>query len=139
MREYDNEFKPDSWEKATILLVDDDYTSFLLIEEILVPAKVKLIYASNGLIAVNMCHKGAIDLVLMDLCMPVMDGFEAIKAIRLFLPNIPIIAISACAFKTDLERCKEAGCNDYMSKPIEISKLIEMVADHLCLSPEVWC
>ena len=75
----------------------------------------------------------------MDLRMPVMDGFRATKLIREFLPNLPIIAVTACAFITDRECCKEVGCTDFISKPIEISNLIEKIASYLCLSPVAWC
>jgi CheY-like chemotaxis protein len=120
-------------------VVDDDYSSRVLIEGILDFTQVHIEYAEDGLQAVNICKTSKIDLVLMDLRMPVMDGFRATKLIREFLPNLPIIAVSACAFITDRELCKEAGCNDYISKPIEISCLVEMVASYLCLSPVVWC
>lgn len=130
--------KSANWSRKTILVVDDDYSSRILIEEILCFTQVNIEYADDGLQAVNICKTSEIDLVLMDLRMPVMDGFMATKLIREFLPNLHIIAISACAFITDRERCKEAGCNDYISKPIEISCLFEKVAHYLCLSPVSW-
>lgn len=131
--------EPANWNRKTILVVDDDYSSRILIEGILDFTQVNIEYADNGLQAVNICKTSKIDLVLMDLRMPIMDGFKATKLIRGFLPNLPIIAVSACAFITDRERCKEVGCTDYISKPIEISCLIEKIASYLCLSPMAWC
>jgi CheY-like chemotaxis protein len=130
--------EPANWSRKTILVVDDDYSSRILIEGILDFTQVNIEYADDGLQAVNICKTSEIDLVLMDLRMPIMDGFRATKLIREFLPNLPIIAVSACAFITDRERCKEVGCNDYISKPIEINRLLEKVANCLCLSPLAW-
>jgi len=131
--------EPANWSRKTILVVDDDYSSRILIEGILDFTQVNIEYAENGLQAVYTCKTNEIDLVLMDLRMPVMDGFIATKLIREFLPRLPIIAVSACAFLTDRERCKEVGYTDYISKPIGISCLIEKIAIYLCLSPVDWC
>lgn len=133
------EHEPANWSRKTILVVDDDYSSRILMEGILDFTKVNIEYAEDGLHAVNFCKKSNIDIVLMDLQMPVMDGFKATKLIREFLPHLPIIAVSACAFSTDKERCMEVGCSDYISKPIEIRCLIEKIASYLYLSPVDWC
>jgi CheY-like chemotaxis protein len=134
MKENINKPKPSDWSRKTILVVDDDYTSRILIEEILDFTQVRIEYADDGLRAVNICKTSEIDLVLMDLRMPFMDGFIATKLIRKFLPNLPIIAVSACAFVTDREHCKEVGFNDYISKPFEINNLIEKIAEGLFFS-----
>ena len=130
--------EPANWSRKTILVVDDDYSSRTLMEGILDFTQVNIEYAENGLQAVNICKESNIDVILMDLRMPVMDGFKATKLIREFLPDLPIIAVSACAFLTDRERCMEVGCSDYISKPIEINCLIEKIASYLCLSPMAW-
>lgn len=130
--------EPANWSRKTILVVDDDYSSRILIEGILDFTLAHIEYAEDGLQAVNICKESNIDVVLMDLRMPFMDGFKATKLIREFLPDLPIIAVSACAFSMDKERCMEVGCSDYISKPIEISCLIEKIASYLCLSPMTW-
>ena len=127
-----------NWSRKTILVVDDDDSSRILMEEILEITLVKVRFATNGAEAVQMCKSEYLDLVLMDLHMPVMDGYKATKVIKTILPDLPVIAVSACAFVIDKERCMEAGCIDYISKPIEINRLIEKIAGYLCLDESVW-
>lgn len=127
-----------NWSEKTILVADDDNASCTLIEGILELTCVKIIYAGNGLQAVNVCKTESIDLILMDLRMPVMDGYKAAKLIGELSPNIPIIAITACVFATDKIQCEKAGFKDFISKPIEINVLMEKIACYLCLSPVAW-
>lgn len=117
-----------NWSRKTILVVDDDDSSRILMEEILEITLAKVQFATNGFEAINKCKSEFIDLILMDLHMPVMNGYKATKAIKTILPDLPIIAISACAFVTDRERCIEAGCEDYISKPIDIKILLDKIA-----------
>lgn len=123
-----------NWSRKTILVVDDDDSSRILMEEILEITLAKVRFATNGAEAIEMCKSEFLDLVLMDLHMPVMDGYKATKAIKTILPDLPIIAISACAFVTDRERCIKAGCEDYISKPIDIKILLDKVAYYLCMT-----
>ena len=86
----------------------------------------------DGKAAIEALGARSYDLVLMDCCMPVMDGFEATRSIRtsrsrVFNPEIPIIAVTALAMRGDREKCLEAGMNDYMSKPVDPAKLISMI------------
>ncbi|SFB12798.1 Signal transduction histidine kinase [Acetitomaculum ruminis DSM 5522] len=94
--------------------------------------------ANNGKEGVEILEnskEGYYDLVLMDLRMPVMNGFEATKAIRYFkrkdIKNIPIIAMTADAYDKDVEKCIKAGMNDHLGKPIDINKLLEKLKKHL--------
>ena len=100
-----------------ILIAEDNDSNYILMTYIL-----KKYYqferAKNGQEAVEMAEKGAFDLVLMDIKMPIMDGLEATKAIREKLPNLPIIALTANAFDSDRTLAMEAGCNDFLSKPV---------------------
>ena len=100
-----------------ILIAEDNDSNYILMTYIL-----KKYYqferAKNGQEAVEMAEKGAFDLVLMDIKMPIMDGLEATKAIREKLPNLPIIALTANAFDSDRQLALEAGCNDFLSKPV---------------------
>lgn len=86
--------------------------------------------ASDGMEAVQAVSQGACDLILMDVQMPVMDGFEATRLIRSNpeLNNIPIIALTAHAMEGDRERCLEAGMNDYLTKPVSLAKLAEVIS-----------
>lgn len=86
----------------------------------------------DGKAAIEALEARPYDLVLMDCCMPVMDGFAATRSIRAarsraFNPEIPIIALTALAMSGDREKCLEAGMNDYMSKPVDPAKLISMI------------
>jgi CheY-like chemotaxis protein len=88
--------------------------------------------AENGAVAVDLLGKMSFDLVLMDVQMPVMDGLEAVQIIRsagpgILNPKIPIIAVTAHAMKDDEERCLNAGMDDYISKPLNIARLREVV------------
>jgi CheY-like chemotaxis protein len=86
--------------------------------------------AKNGQDALElMAEEPDIDLILMDIMMPVMDGYETIKRIRAqqSLTNLPILALTAKAMKGDREKCLTAGANDYLSKPIDVDRLISML------------
>lgn len=100
-----------------ILVTEDNDSNYILMTYIL-----KKYYqferAKNGQEAVEMAEKGEYDIVLMDIKMPVMDGLEATKAIKESLPDLPIIALTANAFDSDRQLAMEAGCNDFLSKPV---------------------
>jgi CheY-like chemotaxis protein len=86
--------------------------------------------AENGLESIDYFkNDGHIDLVLMDIMMPKMDGYEAIKIIRELESgkNVPIIALTAKAMKDDRDKCVAAGANDYMTKPIDIERLLSLL------------
>lgn len=84
--------------------------------------------AATGAEAVEVCRNNPdIDLILMDIKMPVMDGLEATRQIRQFNKNVIIIAQTAFGLPGDREKAIEAGCNDYIAKPIEIALLLELI------------
>lgn len=92
-------------------------------------------FAENGQEVVEMWMKGSYDLVLMDVQMPLMDGFEATATIRKKELNrgghIPIVAMTAHAFKEDQQRCLEAGMDAYISKPIDFNKTLQVIGETL--------
>lgn len=115
-------------ENLNLLIVEDDDVSSQLIETMLKGMFKKIIYAKNGIEAIELCkNKPEIDLVLMDLKMPKMNGFEATRAIRKFNKDLLIIAQTAYAMFGDKEKALEAGCNDYISKPINKKLLLELI------------
>ena len=116
----------------TVLVVEDVKSSFDLLEVILGNAGTKTIWAKDGEEAVKLCKKNSnIDLVLMDINMPVMNGFEATRVIKKIKPDLPIIAQTAYAVVGDRERSIEAGCDDYISKPIDPAKLLGKIIELL--------
>ena len=111
----------------TILVAEDDYLNYLLIQKLLESTKAKLIRANNGQEAVELFgKKEKVDLILMDIKMPVMNGYEAIKIIRNSSSTIPIIAQTAYAMSNEKQMAVEAGCNYYITKPINHSELFEI-------------
>lgn len=116
----------------TILVVEDDDSNYLFLDELLSVFNYLVVRAVNGLEAVEICKSNIrIDLVLMDIKMPVMDGYEATKQIRVFKPDLPIIAQTAYFIKEDHEKAMASGCNDYITKPLDkkvlISKILELL------------
>jgi CheY-like chemotaxis protein len=114
-----------------ILVVDDDTVMRDVFLVMLRRAGFEVDFAENGLIGVEMWEKGDYDLVLMDVQMPRMNGFEATCAIREKEQarggRIPIVAVTGYALEKDKEECLAAGMDDYLSKPIDFKKCLEMI------------
>ena len=102
-----------------VLLAEDNDINQIVATEILKMKGIAVDVASNGLEAVDMARSGAYDVILMDIQMPELDGIEATRRIRAFLPDIPIIAMTAHTMKGDAEKCLEAGMQDHIAKPID--------------------
>jgi CheY-like chemotaxis protein/serine phosphatase RsbU (regulator of sigma subunit) len=119
------------WHNKKILIADDVDINYFLLVEALKSTKVMVFRAENGFEAVEYCRSNDIDLVLMDIRMPVMDGIEATKLIRSFKPNLPIIAQTALGEEGDREMITSAGCDDYISKPINLKLFLSVVRNHL--------
>lgn len=114
-----------SIKKLTILVAEDDEVSFQHLAIILKDISKEIIHAENGIEAVDLCKQNqGIDLVLMDIKMPGIDGYEATKRIRAFDKEVIIMAQTAFALTGDYEKAIDAGCNDYVSKPISKKDLI---------------
>ncbi len=114
------------WSRKTILVVDDVPTNLLLLEGFLKPVKARVISVDNGLKAVNAVKKDpSIDFVLMDVRMPVLDGYEATRRIKRIIPWLPVVAISAYPGSSESEKWQRAGCDAFLSKPLNSSELIQ--------------
>lgn len=113
-------------EKATILIAEDTDSNFDLLNAIL-GRKYHLVRARDGMEAVTMYNEVNPDLILMDIKMPNLDGLEATRIIRQLSAEVPIIAQSAYAYEHDRNAAEEAGCNDFISKPIAQEKLEEKI------------
>jgi PAS domain S-box-containing protein len=117
-----------NWTGAGILIVEDDPVSYAFLRELFQQTGADLYHAADGLEAVNQFRKiKNIDLVIMDIQLPEMDGFEATRVIRSMNSNIPVIAQTAFAMSDDKEKMKQAGFDDYVSKPIDINQLLAIV------------
>ena len=124
---------PDIPERKTILVAEDIPSNYRLVSALL-EKRFDLIHAKNGREAVEIAGSGRADLVLMDMRMPVMDGLTATAEIRKFDPEIPIVALTAHAFDTDQLAALEAGCNEYLLKPIDKTKLMAVLRKY-CHKP----
>jgi len=116
----------------TVLVAEDADSNYLFIEVLLSKTNANVIRASNGKDAIELCRKNKnIDIVLMDLYMPVISGIEATKQIKSIRPSLPIIALTAYVLENDREKSIEAGCDDYLTKPIDINQLFELINHYL--------
>jgi PAS domain S-box-containing protein len=114
---------------AKILVVEDGTSNQKLITIVLQRAGVTVELANNGQIGFDMAMAGKYDVILMDMQMPVMDGFTATRRLREEGCNLPIIALTANAMKGEEEKCRAAGCSGYLSKPIDVDLLLGMLAE----------
>jgi CheY-like chemotaxis protein len=116
------------FEGRHILLAEDDVRNIFALSRVLEPLGAQIEIARNGQEAVDRVAREGIDLVLMDIMMPVKDGLEAIREIRAQpqRAGLPIIAITAKAMADDRRQCLEAGANDYIAKPIDVDKLVSL-------------
>lgn len=134
-KDADNESILDSEETEKVpkrvLVVEDIQSNFFLVSSIL-KNKCQLLHAPNGLEAVEIVRTQPVDLVLMDMKMPVMDGRTATSEIRKFNAEIPIIALTAHAFDADRVAALKAGCDDYLVKPINGAKLMQTLKEYGC-------
>lgn len=119
---------PKSWENKTLLIAEDEESNFKFLEMLLSKKGINLLRAENGYEAIEIC-KGheQIDLILMDIKMPEMDGLEATTKIKQIKPEIPIIIQTAYAMQNAEKECMESGCDDYIAKPIKKEKLISIL------------
>lgn len=112
---------------TSILLVDDVEDNRLLIQRMLAKRGARLSLATNGEEGLSKALEHNFDIILMDIQMPVMDGYTATKKLRQAGYTKPIIALTAHAMKDDRERCLEAGCTDYLTKPVQVDSLIHTI------------
>jgi len=112
-----------------ILLAEDNQANIATFSNYLQAKEYRLLFANDGQQAIAIAKEHHPDLILMDIQMPVMDGLEAMKQIRLdpFLANTPIIAMTALAMVGDREKCLAAGANDYLAKPFKLKMLDQMI------------
>lgn len=119
-----------NWDDKIILIVEDDYPSFAYLKTLIGYARGNCIHIQNGLEAISFCKDNHVDLILMDIQLPGVSGFEATREIKKIKPDLPIIAQTAFALKGEKEKSFEAGCDDYITKPVDKNNLITIVNSH---------
>lgn len=118
----------------TVLIVEDEYSSYLYLEELLSGTSANVIYATNGQEAVDICASGQqVDLVLMDIRMPVMNGYLATKQIKALRPGLPVIAQTAYALEMDMKGLKGIF-DDFLIKPISRAIFISKLSKYISFS-----
>jgi CheY-like chemotaxis protein len=113
-----------------VLVVDDDVRNIFAMTSVLEASGLEVIYAENGQAGIEaLTRDPAIDVVLMDVMMPGMDGYETMRAIRAnpVFRGKPIVAITAKALKDDRAKCLEAGASDYLPKPVDTQRLLDLI------------
>jgi CheY-like chemotaxis protein len=113
-----------------ILVAEDNDSNYVLMNYIL-KKHYDYFRARNGQEAVELAESEKPDLILMDIKMPVMDGLEATRQIKAKNPDLPIIALTANAFDSDRHAAFEAGCNDFIPKPVNAEKCIQTIAKYI--------
>jgi CheY-like chemotaxis protein len=117
------------WQDKTVLIVEDEEINIFYFEELLLHSGIKIIIARSGPEALQLCEENPeIDLVLMDIKMPKMDGFEATERIKKMNPDIPVIAQTAHVLESEKKRCFEVGCSEYIAKPIDGAELFKRMS-----------
>lgn len=113
--------------KLRVLVAEDNDNHYLLVERMLKKSASHIVRAVNGIEAVELASHETFDLILMDIGMPEMDGLEATARIREQDKEIQIVGISAEAFESDRKRAFEAGCSNFLSKPVKKEELLKLI------------
>ncbi|MBN2523344.1 MAG: PAS domain S-box protein [Bacteroidales bacterium] len=117
---------------STVLIAEDDQTSLFLVKEVMIQLGIQTLVASNGEQAVDIVRQNMnIDLVLMDIKMPLMNGYDATKKIKELKPQLPVIAQTAYVSPLDKQKSMNAGCDDYIAKPINKDTLLNIIQKYL--------
>lgn len=119
------------WRAKNVLIAEDDEINFLVLSGFLEPTGIQVRRARNGREVVDLCRQETPDLILLDMKMPFMSGYEAVEKLREFNTETPVIAQTAYAMKEDREEAIARGCNDHIAKPIIESDLLEKMRQFL--------
>lgn len=119
------------WKSKTILVVEDVDTNKIFFDAALRRTSARILWAKDGKEAIDIFKENDVDLILMDLQLPVMDGYTATREIKKIDSEVPIIAQTAHVMSGEREKCLEAGCDDYLAKPIRLQILIDTLSKYL--------
>ena len=127
-KELDRLLTPGILISKKIVVAEDDETNYFLIKEFLSFSKAEIIWAKDGVETLKLVERNSpVDVVLLDIQMPEMNGFEALKILKKLYPNLPIIAITAYAVSGDREAGLKAGFDEYLAKPVSRKILMENI------------
>jgi CheY-like chemotaxis protein len=117
----------------TIMIVEDEESNFVLLDTILRKHNANILYAKNGRVAVDLIKKNGltIDLIMMDIQMPEMDGHEATRIIKELKSDIPIIAHTAFPVENEKERCIASGCDGFICKPYDVDRMLRIIKKNI--------
>ncbi|MBN1950695.1 MAG: tetratricopeptide repeat protein [Bacteroidales bacterium] len=116
-----------NWQTKTILIAEDEDLNYRVLDSCLSKTHARILRAEDGESAVRICSQEKVDLVLMDIQMPQMDGFEATQKIKSININLPVIAQTSFAMANEKERCIDVGCDEYITKPLDLEKLLAII------------
>lgn len=120
------------WKGRKILLAEDEEVNLIFFEELLEDTGVELVITADGQATVDAVEEHQdIDLILMDVKMPVMSGLDATRKIKAQKPDMPIIAQTAYAMEDEKQHCLDAGCDDYIAKPIDPNDLFTLLKKYM--------
>ncbi len=121
-----------SWDEKKILIAEDDHSNYYFLMESLKDTGAEILWSKDGEETMEMFrnHKD-LDVILMDINMPLMNGYECTKLIKLERPDLPVIAQTAYAMSGEREISRKAGCDDYLSKPIKVSELLDTLSRYI--------
>lgn len=121
-----------NWSDKTIMVVEDEEVNVYFFQAALRKTHANIVFASNGREAIEKVESEAhIDIILMDIRLPEVDGYEATKEIKRIAPEVPIVAQTAYAMANEKDKIMAAGCDDYISKPIRLQVLIDTLKKYL--------
>jgi signal transduction histidine kinase len=121
------------WHNLTILVAEDEDLNYKVLSTCLTRTKAHIIRARDGESAVEICKNQKVDIVLMDIQMPGMNGYEATQEIKRLNNRTPVIAQTSFAMTGEKERCLQAGCDDFITKPLNIDELLEKIKNHVLI------
>lgn len=115
----------------TIIIVEDEFVNALLLQEMLKPYNVLIVTLTEGLKLLDVIEEKNADLILMDVKLPGINGYDLTRTVKAKYPNISIIIQTAFAFQSDMDKAKEAGCDSFIAKPIDKTKLIAEIRKYI--------
>ncbi len=127
----EQDIKVPNGEGLTTLIAEDNMINYVVFEAMMSPTNTHILFAKDGVEAIDLFSKSHVDIIFLDIQMPNMDGIEACKAIREVSKNIPIIAITANLFEDDIRKYEEVGFDGYLSKPLDMQKLYDLYASFI--------